>query len=89
MRTLMTQTRRLMCNVPPVQEFNLCNNQIGDAGVTALANACASGSMASLESLYMDDGPLGTEHPGLKTACEARGIKLIYCRGIDGVWVSV
>ena len=37
-----------MCNVPPVQELNLARNQIGDAGVTALANACASGSLAKL-----------------------------------------
>ena len=66
-----------MCNTLAVQILGLSSNQISDAGVTALANACASGSMASLESLYMDDGPLGTEHPGLKTACEARGINLM------------
>ena len=31
-----------------VQTLNLYENQIGDAGVTALANACASGSLAQL-----------------------------------------
>ena len=76
MRTLLTHTRRLMCDTPAVQMLSLQSNEIGDAGVSALANACASGSMASLESLYMGDGPLGTEHPGLKAACEARGINL-------------
>ena len=66
-----------MCRTSTVQTLNLYENQIGDAGVTALANACASGSMASLETLYMDDGPLGSEHPGLEAACEARGINLM------------
>ena len=68
-----------MCNAPAVQDLRLFNNKIGDEGVTALANACASGSMASLKTLYTrseDDGPLGTEHPGLKAACVARGINL-------------
>ena len=37
-----------MCNVPPVQDPQLAGNQIGDGGVTALANACASGSLAQL-----------------------------------------
>ena len=47
--TLRTQTRRLMCNVPPVQFLQLGYNQIGDAGVTGLADACASGSLAQLQ----------------------------------------
>ena len=58
------------------QELNLFNNQIGDIGLSALAKACASGALASLSELYVDDGPLGTEHPALKAACEARGIEL-------------
>ena len=49
MRTLLTHTRRSMCNTPTVQVLGLDNNKIGDAGVTALANACASGSLAQLE----------------------------------------
>ena len=32
--TLLTQTRRLMCNVPPVQVLYLSSNKIGDAGLT-------------------------------------------------------
>jgi hypothetical protein len=31
-----------------VQTLSLYGNQIGDAGVMALANACASGSLAQL-----------------------------------------
>ena len=46
MRTLLTQTRRSMCDTPAVQELYLGGNKIGDVGVTALANA--SGSLAQL-----------------------------------------
>ena len=59
-----------------VQTLNLAYNQIGNDGVSALASACASGSLASLETLVMDDGPLGVDHPQLKAACEQRGISL-------------
>jgi hypothetical protein len=58
------------------------SNQIGDAGITALAQAIkpvsdgGSGAMASLKVLYVSDGPLGTEHPALKAACVSRGIRL-------------
>ena len=48
MRTLLTHTRRSLCNTLTVQELYLNENQIGDTGVTALANACASGSLAQL-----------------------------------------
>ena len=51
-------------------------NRMGDAGVTALAGAIASGALASLRTLYVPCGPLGTEHPKLKAACEARRIVL-------------
>ena len=65
-----------MCHMCHTQELNLSDNQIGDAGVTALANACAGGAMASLQTLVMDDGPLGVDHPKLKAACQERGITL-------------
>ena len=42
----------------------------------AFADAIRSGALVSLETLYVNDGPLGTEHPALKAACEVRGIKL-------------
>ena len=57
-------------------ELSLWGNQIGDAGITALADACGSGAMASLMTLFVNGGPLGTEHPALKAVCEARGIEL-------------
>ena len=38
-----------MCDTPTVQVLGLDKNKIGDAGVTALANACASGSLAQLK----------------------------------------
>ncbi len=46
MHTLLTQTFCLMCNV---QELYLNDNQIGDVGCTALAEAAASGAMAQLQ----------------------------------------
>ena len=47
-----------------------------DAGLTSLAEACASGALASFKTLAVDDGPLGTEHPALKAVCQACGIEL-------------
>jgi len=47
-------------------------NKIGDAGVEALAKACASGAMASLTTIFVDS----PNHPALKAACQARGIKI-------------
>ena len=57
-------------------DVELGANLIGDVGMQALSSALAGGVMASLETLYVDDGPLGTEYPALKAACEARGIEL-------------
>ena len=37
-----------MCHMCYAQHLYLTYNKIGDAGVTALANACASGSLAQL-----------------------------------------
>ena len=74
MRTLLTQTFCLMCIM---QYLNLNTNKIGDPGITALADALGKGALASLEKLRVDDGPLGTEHPALKDACEALGIELL------------
>ena len=54
------------------QELWLYGNNIGDAGLTALAKAVESGALASLETLVVDD----EEHPALKAACQARGIDL-------------
>ena len=59
-----------------MQELHLSANDISDTGLTSLADACATGAMAKLETLYVDHGPLGTEHPALEAACEARGIAL-------------
>ena len=58
------------------QSIDLDQNQIGDAGMQAFSEAIRSGALPSLQTLSVDDGPLGTEHPQLKAACEARGIEL-------------
>ena len=60
-----------MCDTPAIQTLALNDNKIGDAGVTALANACASGSLAQLtvrsrptaSSSYLE--PWHTRSPGL------------------------
>ena len=62
-----------MCNM---QMLVLNSNQIGDAGITALATAVGNGALASLVDLIVDDGPLGLDHPKLKAACQSRGIRL-------------
>ena len=62
--------------------LDLRSNQIGDAGLAALARAITpvseggSGAVLSLEEVLVDEGPLGTEHPALMAACRARGIGL-------------
>ena len=38
-----------MCHTCHAQSLLLNDNKIGDAGVTALAQACAGGAMAQLE----------------------------------------
>ena len=64
-----------MCDPSTVQKLDLEQNQIGDAGVTALADACASGSLASLKKLVVPDGC--EKNPQLKAACSKRGIELV------------
>ena len=59
-----------------VSDLDLACNRYGDAGCTALANALNSGALGSLETLCMDDGPDGTEHPKLRAACDERCIAL-------------
>ena len=76
MYTLLTQTLRLVCHTCRAQVLYLFDNKIGDAGMVALSDSLAMGALASLETLYVDDGPLDTDHPALKAACEARGIEL-------------
>ena len=50
-----------------LQLLSLNGNQIGDAGVAALAEAIqpttanSAGALASLEGLVMDNGPLGVD----------------------------
>jgi hypothetical protein len=73
MRTLLTQMFCLVCNT---QTLVLSGNKIGDAGMIKFSEALVGGALASLKTLYVDDGPLGTEHPALKAACTARGISL-------------
>ena len=58
--------------------LDLAGNQIGNDGMTALATALGSGALPALENLIVVDGPLGTEHPALKAACEARGISVYW-----------
>ena len=66
-----------MCNVPPVQVLRLAGNQIGDGGVTALANACASGSLASISRIYLNYN-MASEvgKKAMRDVAEARGFRV-------------
>ena len=48
-----------MCRLYHTQRLSLNNNLIGDAGVTALANACAGGAMAQLKELWLYKNKIG------------------------------
>ena len=53
-----------MCDTPTVQVLWLDNNQIGDVGVMALANACASGSLAQLRGLFLSGNSISDKAKG-------------------------
>ena len=77
MRTLPTHTRHAMCRTSTVQTLNLYENQIGDAGVTALADACASGALASITNIYLQNNKatqVGKE--AMRDVAKARGISV-------------
>ena len=59
-----------------LEVLNLAHNHIGYEGMGAFANKLSSGSLPSLQTVVVDDGPLGTEHSQLKAACEARKISI-------------
>lgn len=70
-----------------LERLDLALNQIGDAGLSALADAVAKGGMAKLNELpfvFQQRSLLGyvLEHPVLKAVCEARGIRIR--RGVVG-----
>ena len=56
MRTLLTQMFCLMCNT---QLLWLNNNQIGDAGIEALAKAAGGGAMPQLRELRLNNNKIG------------------------------
>ena len=58
--------------------LKLWRNQIGDAGLRALAAALADGAMPRLRSLYLDHNPASaTAKQEVQAAASARGI---YCQ---------
>ena len=59
-----------MCNLCCVQILRLDNNEIGDAGVMALADAAAGGALPQLTNLYLDGNKIGdTGLSALASAC--------------------
>ena len=54
MCTLLTQNICLMCHT---QELMLYGNNIGDAGLTALAKAVESGALDNITSIYLSRNP--------------------------------
>lgn len=61
--------------------LNLFPNQIGDAGMSALASPCANGALASLRELSVDD----ESTQALKAACEGRAARGIESGRIDRI----
>ena len=60
--------------LPQLTVLDLSYNQIGDAGVTALANACAMGALAQLGILYLVGNSVsGTTQGIMKTAMSKSG----------------
>ena len=57
-----------MCNM---QMLHLHRNQIGDAGLSALAEAVGKGALASLEVLFLENNQISDA--GLSTLAEAVG----------------
>ena len=54
MCTLLTQNICLMCDT---QELWLEDDNIGDAGLTALAKAVESGALDKIEGIYLSSNP--------------------------------
>ena len=52
-----------------MQILALHNNKIGDAGVTALADACTRGSLAQLKELWLNHNQIGD--PGVTALASA------------------
>ena len=57
-----------MCNM---QMLVLNSNQIGDAGITALATAVGNGALPKLDVLFID-----SSSAELKALCSSKSIKL-------------
>ena len=72
MCTLLTLNICLMCHT---QELVLEDNNIGDAGLTALAKAVESGALPALKELYFDrDKISNTVKATVKEVCKQRVI---------------
>ena len=63
-----------------MQVLYLSDNQIGDAGVTALAFACASGAMAHLELLFLENNPVSeqTEQTMQIATANRNGLEVLF-----------
>lgn len=57
--------------------LNLGGNLFGEGGMQAFATTVAGGAPVSFSKLFVDEGSMGTGHPGLKAACEARQVELV------------
>jgi len=53
--------------------LGLAQNQIGDAGISSLAETCAMGALPRLTLIYVDN----PRHPRLAQVCRDRGIRLL------------
>ena len=66
-----------MCHACRAQTLELQVNRIGDAGVTALANACAGGALASGAMVLLAvNKATKAGKQAVRDAAKARGVKV-------------
>jgi hypothetical protein len=70
MCTLVTQ---MFCSMCHTQELWLFSNNIGDAGLTALAKAAESGALAQLNTLSLRKTHIGDASPSSHLLPRSRG----------------
>ena len=63
--------------IADLEKLALGGNQIGDAGVSALASACASGALDHIKDLYLNSNPISKQaQDTMRAAAAARGVNV-------------
>ena len=65
--------------MPKLEELDLSNNQIGEAGMAALASAVRGGALPSCKMIHLRDNP-GSAAPMQEAAAQHKGLEV----NVDG-----